>query len=242
MCQIGNHTQLSAVNNIRILDPNTFIIRDGMYLFRTGDKLEGIYRVNSGSVKIFRITEEGELQIIGFYMKSDLIGLDALVDGVSRSTAIIMDTSNISLIPFETILDKGKDFDNHTFIHKLGESYNREREHSIVLSQPTNRRLAWFLIGYSDSMAKRGQSTTEFQLPMNRTDIALFLGMAVETLCRMFAGMRKKGLLRVNRRSVELLDLNSLRNIADGHHQVQEDEAWMGEVNSEDNYKNSALG
>lgn len=228
MRQAGKDTQLST-DNVCTIYANSFVIRGGDYLFRTGDKLEGIYRINSGSVKVFRITEEGELQIVGFYMKSDLIGLDALVDGVSRSTAIIMDTSNISLIPFETILNNVQGFDYHTFIHKLGESYNREREHSIVLSQPTNRRLAWFLVEYSDAMTKRGLSATVFDLPMSRTDIAMFLGMAVETLCRMFAVMKKTGLLRVNRRCVEVLDPGRLRDIADGHHHEEEGDAWMEE-------------
>ena len=223
-----SNIRLNTLDNIFTLDPTAFVIREHGFLFRTGDKLDGVYRVNSGSVKIYRTSEDGELQIIGFYMQGDLIGLDALVDGVSRSTAEIMEISNISLIPFETILSNGKDFDYLTFIHKLGESYNRERDHSIVLSQCTSRRLAWFLVEYSDAMSRSGHSAAEFILPMNRTDIALFLGMAVETLSRMFAGLRKSGLIKVNRRHVQLLDIDSLRKIASVNETAEKSACFIG--------------
>lgn len=241
MGDLNNNSRLDVTTNIRTLNPGAFVIQEGAFLFRAGDRLDGLYRVNSGSVKLYRISEEGEIKIIGFYLQSDLIGLDALADGISRSNAITMDISNISLIPFTTIFHHPKGFDHEGFIHKLGASYNRDMRHSIVLSQLTSRRLAWFLLEYSDAMAKCHFSPVEFILPMSRTDIALFLGMAVETLSRMFAGLRKQGILSIEHRKVRILEVDSLRKIADGN-TAEESERWGQGVSGRMNGKKSAHG
>lgn len=241
MGNLNNNLRLGVAANIRTLNPRAFVLREGAFLFRAGDRLDGIYRVNSGSVKLYRISEEGEIQIIGFYLQSDLIGLDALADGISRSTAMTMDMSNISLVPFSTILNHAKDFDHEGFIHKLGASYNRDMRHSMVLSQLTNRRLAWFLLEYSEAMAKCHFSPVEFILPMSRSDIALFLGMAVETLSRMFAGLRKQGILSIDQRKVRLLDIDNLRKIAGGY-TAEENEHCVTGIDGRMIGKKSALG
>ena len=217
MNKVINHFPQIATKRANVTDPNAFVIRGGEYLFRMGEQLDGIYMVNSGSVKLFRTTESGEEQIIGFCMPGELVGLDAMSDGVSRSTAIALDTSNISLVPFQTLLNRSEKFDFQSFIHKIGATLNRENDHSLMLSQRTaDRRLAWFLIEFSDGLASRGLCPTEFSLPMTRTDIAMFLGLAVETVCRELASLCDRGIVKKNRRRIEILDLAQLRRIAKG--------------------------
>ncbi len=215
MNHLNSHAQIKTGSNIRAIDPNPFVIRERKELFGMGDHLSGIYMINSGSVKLTRTTEFGELQIIGFYMPGELIGLDALADGVSLSNAVVMETSNITLIPFETIINTDEKFDYHNFIHQIGISFNRESDHTNMLSNCTaGRRLAWFLTKFSDGLAGRGIRTDEFTLPMKRADIALYLGMADETLSRELAKLCTKGLVKKHMRNIELLDIDQLRKIA----------------------------
>ncbi|MBX2869538.1 MAG: helix-turn-helix domain-containing protein [Acidiferrobacterales bacterium] len=202
--------QRSAISHNSVIQPHD-------YLFRMGEKLDGIYMLNSGSVKLFRTTESGEEYITGFCASGDLIGLDALVDGVSRTSAVALDTSNISMIPFNTIVRGGDRFDYQKFIHQIGATLNRENDHTMMLSQRTaDRRLAWFLIEYADGLASRGLCPTEFSLPMTRTDIAIFLGLAVETVCRELATLCDEGIVKKNRRRIEILDMARLRSISRG--------------------------
>jgi len=217
MSHLNTHTQITNVCNMRTMDPGAFVIRDRETLFRMGDHINGVYMINSGSVKLMRTSESGELQIIGFYMAGELIGLDALADGISRTTAVIMETSNITLIPFESIINRDESFDYQAFIQQVGVSFNRDNDHSKILSQCTaDRRLAWFLINYSDNLAKRGLRANDFRIPMKRADIASYLGMAVETLSRELAIMCKKGFIKKNLRNIELQDIDHLRKIACG--------------------------
>ncbi len=199
------------------IDSNAFVIREREFLFKMGDQLEGIYRVNSGSVKIFKTTEAGDDQIIRFCMPGDLIGLDGLADGVSRSSVVTLETSNLSLIPFKSILNRDQRFDYPNFIHQLGVNFNHDIEYSMMLSQCADRRIAWFLISFSDGLKKRGLRAGEFTVPMKRTDIALYLGMAVETLSRELASFCKRGLVKKYLRNIELLDIEAIREIANGN-------------------------
>lgn len=218
MNQLTSQNPNNSANSAAVTNPNTFVIRSGECLFHMQDQLEGIYMVNSGTVKLSRVSESGDEQIIGFYMAGDLIGLDALADGASRSTATLLETSNITLIPFKTLQSGSDKFDYSNFIHQIGESFNRESEHSMMLSQCTaSRRVAWFLISLSDALANRGLQSSEFIMAMMRSDIARFLGLAIETVSRELSQLCDKNLIRKDRRHIQLLDIDQLRKIAKGN-------------------------
>ena len=241
MSHLNNNTQINTHSNVHDIDPNAFVVSEREFLFRMGDQLDGIYRVNSGCVKLSRNTADGEKQIIGFYMAGDLIGLDALADGFSHSTAVILETSNISLIPFEAILNKNEKFDHHSFIHQLGVNVNHENDHTMMLSQPADRRVSWFLIKYSDSVVKRGMSADAFRISMTGTDIAMYLGMALETFSREIGRFCKQGLMNKNNRDIDLLDIERLREIAGGESADEEQSGWATSVNRNINNTQSVL-
>ena len=241
MSHLTNNTQINMTSNVQAIDSNAFVISERKFLFQMGEQLDGIYRINSGCVKLFRSTADGEKQIIGFYMTGDLIGLDALADGFSHSTAAILETSNISLFPFESILNKNEKFDHHSFIHQLGVNVNHENDHTMMLSLPADRRIAWFLIKYSDRLVKRGMCAEEFRIPMTGTDIAVYLGMALETLSREIGRFSKQGLMNKNNKDIELLDIESLRRIADGNNADEKNAGWANCVNRTINHTQSLL-
>ncbi len=243
MSNLNSHTKIKTIGSIITMDPNAFVIRERIELFSMGDHLSGIYMINSGSVKLISTTESGELQVIGFYMAGELIGLDALADGVSRTTAVVMETSNITLVPFEKIINRDEDFDYHTFIHQIGASFNRENDHSKMLSQCTaDRRLAWFLTNHSDRLAGRGLRTDEFRLPMKRADISSYLGMADETLSRELAKLCKKGLVKKYMRNIVLLDIEQLRKIACcTDYEVEQKHSMSNHANRTKDYKQTVL-
>ena len=64
--------------------------------------------------------------------------------------------------------------------------------------------MAAFLIGLSRRLAARGFSPNRFQLTMARTDIANYLRLAPETVSRVLRRFQADGLLRVDRRELEL--------------------------------------
>ena len=204
-----------------VINENVKILRKGDTLFHMGDRIGGIYLVNAGAIKLFRTTEFGDQQIVGFYLPGEIIGLDALADGASRSTAVALDTTKLSLIPFSAMLSDSAEFGKVAFFQGIGTTLKRDNDLIMMLSQRTaDRRLAWFLVEFSDRLSNRGLVPTEFTLPMSRTDLAVFLGLAVETVCRELAHFCEQGLVEKDRRRLRLLNLEALRNIAHGDDNV----------------------
>ena len=78
-----------------------------------------------------------------------------------------------------------------------------------------DERLATFLLSLSNRYRQRGFSPTEFNLSMSRNEIGNYLGLAVETVSRLFTRFQEDGILRVERKHVEVLDFDALKAISE---------------------------
>jgi len=56
--------------------------------------------------------------------------------------------------------------------------------------------------------------TSEFNLSMSRNDIGNYLGLAVETVSRLFSRLQEDGILVVHSRHVQLCDISRLQALA----------------------------
>jgi CRP/FNR family transcriptional regulator len=54
---------------------------------------------------------------------------------------------------------------------------------------------------------------------MSRQDIGNYLGLAIETVSRLFARFQEEGLLKVNRREVTITNLPRLKGMVKGYRQ-----------------------
>ena len=77
-----------------------------------------------------------------------------------------------------------------------------------------DERMAAFLISLSRRYAARGFSPNRFTVSMTRADIANYLRLASETVSRVFRRFQDEGMLRVDRRDIELLDRARLDALA----------------------------
>jgi CRP/FNR family transcriptional regulator len=83
-----------------------------------------------------------------------------------------------------------------------------------VGDHPADERLAAFLLELSERFAARGFSASTFNLTMSRVDIANYLRLAAETVSRVLRRLQEQGLIRIDGRAVELIDLPQLRQLA----------------------------
>ena len=79
-----------------------------------------------------------------------------------------------------------------------------------------DERLATFLLSLSRRFQRRSYSPSQFNLSMSRSDIGNYLGMAEETVCRVFTRFQDDGLLTTDRRQVQLLDQDRLQSLSLG--------------------------
>jgi CRP/FNR family transcriptional regulator len=92
-----------------------------------------------------------------------------------------------------------------------------EQSHLVLMGkQQAQRRLAFFIRRMSDRYARLSRDPLALTLPMSREDIANYLGLALETVSRLFTRMESAGILGVNRKSVQILRRDLLDELCGG--------------------------
>jgi CRP/FNR family transcriptional regulator, anaerobic regulatory protein len=72
-------------------------------------------------------------------------------------------------------------------------------------------RLAALLLSLSTRLRNHGFSATELNLSMSKYDIANFLGVAPETVSRLFARLVREGVLSIDGKLVCIKDIERCR-------------------------------
>ena len=85
--------------------------------------------------------------------------------------------------------------------------------HTLVLSRMTaSERLASFLL----ELAERRDTPRAVDLPMSRYDIADYLGLTMETVCRTFSAFKRDALIALpTPQRVELRDRQTLESLCE---------------------------
>jgi len=186
----------------------------GDFLFREGERFTSLYIVKSGSVKTYSPSEDGNEQVLGFHLPGELIGLDAIQSDVHGCSARVLETSVTCEIPFERLEELTSAIPSlqHQMYRLLSKEISHESEMLMLLGKRNaEERLAAFVLSLSDRFRRRGFSPRDFYLSMSRHEIGSYLGLAVETVSRLFTRFQEEGLLRVDRKHIELLDPDGLR-------------------------------
>jgi CRP/FNR family transcriptional regulator len=200
-------------------------LRRGDYLFRAGDSFYSLYAVKAGSVKTFAPTDDGGEQILGFHLPGELVGLDAMQSDLHTCSAMALETTSVCELPFVNLEELSREVPGlqHQLFKLVGKEISNEHGMLLMLgNRSAEERLATFLLSLSSRLHERGFSAQEFNLSMSRHDIANYLGLAVETVSRLFTRFQEEGLLEVERRHITICDLDRLRsmvtaNAAAGH-------------------------
>ena len=191
-------------------------VHRGDYIFRTGERFHSLYVVKTGSVKTYAPSTEGGEHVLGFHLPGELIGLDAIEKEVHTCSAKVLETSAICEVPFSRLITLSGSIPSlqHQLYRLLSKEIGHDTEMLLLLGKKSaEERLAAFLLSMSKRLHKRGLSPTDFYLSMSRHEIGNYLGLAVETVSRLFTKFQDEGLLKVDRKHVELLELDVLEAI-----------------------------
>ena len=192
-------------------------LKRGEHLFQVGNPFQSIYAVRSGSIKTYTPTEDGMEQVTGFHLPGELLGLDAINTGVHPCAAKALETTSLCEIPFDQLGELSKRIPS--LQQQLLKIMSKEILHDQSLlmllgKRSAEERIAALLLSLSTRYSLRGFSPTEFNLSMSRNDIGNYLGLAVETVSRIFTRFQDEGLLTVQRKFIKIINLDSLHSVA----------------------------
>lgn len=193
------------------------VLHKGRDLFRVGQPLRGLYIVRSGCVKTWNVTESGEEYVLRFYMAGEVVGLGAIAEGCYDCNATALDTSSICELPFRDFqrAAEARSALNQVLLRLMSREILQEEKLSLLKgNKSASARIAGFLCHLADGFDQRGFSSHEFNLAMGRREIAEFLGLALETVCRTLTQFGQQGMIEVEGRHIVLHDRNRLNALA----------------------------
>ena len=193
------------------------MLKRGQILYRVDEELTCVYAIRSGSVKTCISTGDGRLQITGFHIPGELLGLNAIDEKRHNCEAMALETTSVCEISLDCFEELARQIPSvhYQMLRMMSKEIKHNQGLMLLLGKKNaEERLATFLLTLSQRFAMRNYSATQFNLSMSRGDIGNYLGLAEETVCRILARFQEEGLIASERRRIVLNNLDRLSSIA----------------------------
>lgn len=177
-------------------------------IYAEGDASDCWYKVVSGTVRICKLLADGRRHIAEFCFSGDCFGVDDIDERPYSAEAV----DNAVVMRYrrnatEQLIDHNAALARllrNTMLRDLANAHGR----TLLLGRMTApERVAAFLL----EMFERRDRTKILDLPMSRNDIADYLGLTIETVCRVLSSFKREGVIAIpNPHQIELRDRDAL--------------------------------
>lgn len=184
-------------------------------IFSDGDEATNCYKVISGAVRLCKHMADGRRQIADFLLAGDLFGFMQL--GHYKFTAEAVGDVVLMCYPQRQVARLSSSLPNlrGRLLVLLSQRLLGMQDHLVMLGRQTAKeRIASFLLHIAErSDAEEGLA---FDLPMSRQDIADYLGLTIETVCRMLSELKREKLIAIPAGQIVINDLEALQTLTEG--------------------------
>jgi len=191
----------------------------GATLVEEGDPADHVFKVVSGALRTVRLLPDGRRSVIDFVLPGDFFGM-AENGTYAHSLEVLADGSFIRY-PKKQLRDvlNNDPQAGRTFLNLMCEQLSAAQDRLLTLCRKSAvERIASFLLGMADRSPAQGTAASVVvKLPMNRADIADYLGLTIETVSRVLTQLRERNLIEVPTvNQVILRDCERLAAIGEG--------------------------
>jgi CRP-like cAMP-binding protein len=214
----GAISEISAQRKIGVV----ISLARGKTVFGDGDEARYSYKVLEGAVRLSKIMLDGRRQIAEFALAGDMFGFECgdfyelSAEAVTPVTLVRYSRTHIERL--------GEEFADvrRELMAMLRRGWTSAQSHLVMLGRQTAKeRVAAFLVALAKSRGVgKGKA---LDLPMGRQDIADYLGLTIETVCRTLTDLKSDRILSIpDRHKVVILDLDALESLAEGDEESRE--------------------
>lgn len=200
-----------------LMDENSVSIqfKKGETVCKLGAFASHVYFLEEGLVKVY-LEEKNNNLILMLSTKNSLLGLQSIYDASNKLPFSITTYTDsrirmIDIQVFRQILKQNPVF-SYRIINLLNESTAQiyGRFFSLTKKQ-LHGRLADILL----CLANRIFKSNSFDLPLSRADLGDLTGMSTESVIRMMKDFKNDGLIDMDCKKIELLDIGRLERISE---------------------------
>jgi CRP/FNR family nitrogen fixation transcriptional regulator len=181
-------------------------------IYAEGDDADCWYKVVSGTVRICKLLADGRRHIAEFCFSGDFFGTDTSERPYFAEAVDDVIVMRYRRKQTEQLIDQ-----NHALARVLRDAMLRDladaQGRTLVLGRMTAaERVATFLL----EMFDRRDRKKALDLPMSRNDVADYLGLTIETVCRTLSLFKRAGVIAIpNPHRIELLDRDALEVVGE---------------------------
>jgi CRP-like cAMP-binding protein len=191
------------------------VFRRGELIFSEGEEGSGFYVVNTGRVKIYKLSSEGKEQILHIFGPGEPFGEVPVFTGQKfPANAEAMEESRVFFFPKRSFVDLIKT-NPSLALNMLGILSRRLRRFTALIDDLSLKEVPGRLAAYLLYLSRQRRSSTELELSITKAQLASLLGTIPETLSRILARMTAQGLIETEGRRIRILDLESLRDLVE---------------------------
>lgn len=188
----------------------------GDVIIEEGHAPNGVFLVNEGAAKLYKVGFTGKEQIIRFIKKGDLIGYRSILSGESfGATVSALEDMSLSFIPERFFLKMLKNnakmsFEMLTLVSaQLGDAADT----ITILAQKTVReRLAEVLLTLEGQLGIDDEGF--IRISLTREEMANLIGTATESAIRLISEFKNDDLIKVSGRKIKLLERDKITKLA----------------------------
>jgi len=189
----------------------------GASLIKAGQVFDALLLVKSGFLKTVFTDEGGNEQFVSFPVTGELIGTDGFGNGRFINDVVALSDVEVIRIPFtdlKTLQRADPEIVDTLFRIVSYQLVQEQLALTAIGALCADARVARFLLKLGFQDYSQDHPDQPLHLWMTRQDMGNYLGMKIETVSRTLTLLSSMGLIRVNQRTVEIVDPNGLKGIA----------------------------
>lgn len=171
----------------------------GKTVIEIGGPAAYVYKVTHGTLRKVRLMVDGRRHIASFLLPGDFFGFTDDAESVHSVEAI----SAVTLVRytrpnFDALMARDPAFRHHLLVSVSDELAAMQDQLLLLGRKDAGERMAAFLLATADR-EPQGRNSQEFDLLMNRADLADHLGLTTETVSRILTRLRKRRIIDLPR-------------------------------------------
>ncbi len=187
----------------------------GRLIFNEGEPGNGFYIVETGKVKIFKLSFEGKEQILHIYGPGKAFGEVPVFEGNNfPASAMAMAKSKILFIPRDKFVALISETPGLA-MNMLGMLSMRLREFTIQIENLSLKEVPARLASYVLTLSEEHDMAGKVILPISKAQLANLIGTTPETVSRVLKKMTDASLIEVETKAITIIDYDGLIDLSD---------------------------
>jgi CRP-like cAMP-binding protein len=192
------------------------VYKKGTIVYKEGQRISGVYCINSGIAKIYKTGVEGKEQIIKFAVCGDIFGYRSILNGEPACTSVKINEDavvcHIIASDFYSLLKENSEFGIDMLQLACAELGEANSYLTDIAQKSVRERLAEILIYLKDEFGL--DEDKMIKIALTREELANLVGTATESVIRLLSDFKNSDLIELKGRRIRLLNIEGLAKIS----------------------------